>query len=1057
MLAVMAMAMAAEMTAAPSLPAQDAEGSILGFVRDQRGAPIAEAVVTVRHAETGLQLQRPTTAAGRFAFLQLPLGGPYTVRVRRLGYQPQELPAGFLAMGDRRDLVVVLVAAPAALPPVAVTGDRTPGRDDRVGGSTRISGEQLQALPNVDRDFTDLAALAPLAGPQLSLGGARYTGTGIRLDGVQARNQLRGGEPQGGPFGVSLEAVRELEVNTHVYDVGQGRQGGGEIAAATRFGTNRWQGTAFTGYRSEQLGAPRDFQGRARSLRPFSTGQLGGALGGPLVRDRLHLFLAYERQEGSEPLLAGVLDTPAAEVAAGIARDSLQRLLGVLAAAYGTSTPATQVGRIARRSAAASTFGRADWAPDDRHRLTIRHAWSRWDAPLTGGVDQPLALRESRSGVASEEHQALATLRSAVGRTAQHELRLAAGMSRRTLVPESPGVPRGFVQVRSALPDGSTGNTTVQFGGNRLAPDDSREVQLQVANQLVVPTGRWLLTLGAEQSLTHLATRIAEAQAGLFVFPSIAALEARQPIRFTRTVPLGGEPPATRQGVLDLAAFAQGAWRRDSRLAVTVGMRWDASAFLARANRNPLVERALGVRTDRRAADWRMLQPRAQLVWTPGDPGRDVFRVGGGRFAAPLVGYLQHNQLLHTGLSLADVDLRGAAVPTPDFAAYRANAAAVPGVSAAATLPPPYVNVMGALRLPATWKGSASWQRRLTSWITVTGSVLAARTTGNYAYLDRNLRATPAFTMAAEGGRGVYVPAASVPPATGLASVRDAAVSPLLGRVLSLESAGRGTQQSAVVEVEATPARGVRVQGSYAWTRARDNSTFGCCLARTAPAFTPVASDPRDLGATWASSDLELRHRGVASVLAVIPGGVTLGGRYVGVSGRPFSLVVDGDVNGDEGTGNDLAFIFDPGDPGTDPAVAASMRRLLANPDNVAGRYLRASLGRMSARNAVRTRGSHRVDLRAARPFPMGHGRQVELALDLFNALNLLNPRWGSVDQLPPGISAQNPVVNRVPLLRITGFDPVARRYRYAVNEQAGVLPRGGDPWLMQVTARVRW
>ena len=193
-----AMAMAAEMAAAPSLPAQDAEGSILGLVRDQRGAPIAEAVVTVRHAETGLQLQRPTTAAGRFAFLQLPLGGPYTVRVRRLGYQPQELPAGFLAMGDRRDLVVVLVAAPAALPPVAVTGDRTPGRDDRVGGSTRISGEQLQALPNVDRDFTDLAALAPLAGPQLSLGGARYTGTGIRLDGVQARG---GGSPRAVPLG----------------------------------------------------------------------------------------------------------------------------------------------------------------------------------------------------------------------------------------------------------------------------------------------------------------------------------------------------------------------------------------------------------------------------------------------------------------------------------------------------------------------------------------------------------------------------------------------------------------------------------------------------------------------------------------------------------------------------------------------------------------------------------------------------------------------------------------------------------------------------------------
>lgn len=54
--------------------------------------------------------------------------------------------------------------------------------------------------------------------------------------------------------------------------------------------------------------------------------------------------------------------------------------------------------------------------------------------------------------------------------------------------------------------------------------------------------------------------------------------------------------------------------------------------------------------------------------------------------------------------------------------------------------------------------------------------------------------------------------------------------------------------------------------------------------------------------------------------------------RSVSQSGRPFSLVVDGDVNGDEANGNDLAFLFDPNDPATPADVAASMRRVLANP-----------------------------------------------------------------------------------------------------------------------------
>jgi hypothetical protein len=97
------------------------------------------------------------------------------------------------------------------------------------------------------------------------------------------------------------------------------------------------------------------------------------------------------------------------------------------------------------------------------------------------------------------------------------------------------------------------------------------------------------------------------------------------------------------------------------------------------------------------------------------------------------------------------------------------------------------------------------------------------------------------------------------------------------------------------------------------------------------------------------------------------------------------------------------------------------------------------------------------MDLRVARPIAMGTRQSLELTVDLFNALNLIDPAWGSTDQLPLGISAQNPLVNRLPLLRIVGFDPVAQRYRYQVNEQAGVLPPGGDPWVLQAGVRWRW
>ncbi len=244
---------------------------------------------------------------------------------------------------------------------------------------------------------------------------------------------------------------------------------------------------------------------------------------------------------------------------------------------------------------------------------------------------------------------------------------------------------------------------------------------------------------------------------------------------------------------------------------------------------------------------------------------------------------------------------------------------------------------------------------------------------------------------------------------------------------------------------------------AYAWARARDNSTFGCCLARTATTFTPVRDDPRDLSQSWAASDFDARHRLVGTVATRLPFAFALSARYVGTSGRPFSLVVDGDINGDEANGNDRAFLFDPDDPSTPPDVAESMRRVLANRDNLARHYIRAHLGRVAGRNAIVTPWTNRVDARMTRRFALRAGpmRSAELLVDVFNLGHLLNRRWGAQYLLPAGISSQNPVVNRVPLLRVVGFDAVTQRYRYTVNESAGVLPKGGEPYQVQVGVRL--
>ncbi|HVH11546.1 MAG TPA: carboxypeptidase regulatory-like domain-containing protein, partial [Longimicrobium sp.] len=725
-----------------TLHGQTTDATMVVAVRSAGDEVLAGVTVELRNASTGFTTRGRTGSDGRATFRQLPLGGPYTVTASRIGFAPRQQTGYTLALGSRVEVALSLPDQAVALEAVVVSGDGGFARDLRLGGSTRIGGEELRSLPTTGRNFTDLAGLAPTVGPTLSVNGQRPTATDIRLDGLQSRNMLRGGELGRGPYTVSMEAIREFEVVTNVYDVTLGRQGGGTISAATREGTNTWTGTFFAYGRDDRLAAAEDFLGRGREVRDFGVLQWGGSVGGPLVRDRLHLFAAIDRQDSREPLFVADLRTPRDQVDAGIAADSLARAVSILRNLYGSSD--REIGVFDRRPRATTVFARLDWQASTRHRVTLRHNLSDWNNPNNDVGDQPLSLFESRSSIRSTDHQSLLAVRSELAASAQNELKLGVSFSDRELTPNSLA-PRGFVRVRSALPDGSAGDVRLQFGGNRLAPERSGERQLQLINTTWITRGRSTLAFGTDNSLTRLRTYIPIEQGGLFEFETLADLEALRPFRYSRQVPLRDGEQWARQTVLDAGLFAQVEWRPSDRLIASLGARYDVTAFLTPAPRNPVVETSLGLRTDHTPTDWDNLQPRAQVNWDVRGDGRDVVRVGAGAFAAQPHYYLQANSLFNSGTDLADLVLSGSAVPVPDYAAYRRDPATVPGAPPG-TAVPAYVNLTSpAFETPTTWKANLSYQRRIGERVTLAATALAARTVDNYHYVDRNLVADPAF------------------------------------------------------------------------------------------------------------------------------------------------------------------------------------------------------------------------------------------------------------------------------------------------------------------------
>jgi len=1021
-----------------SLRAQGTDASIRGQLSDSSGAPVANATVEIRNLTSGFLSQARSSDRGRYSATQLPLGGPYRIIVRAVGYRAASRDGVTLNIGSVVSVDFRLMASTVQLQEVTVSAEPT-RVIERNGAVTRIGEQQVKELPNQNRRFQDLTKLSPLAGNGTSLGGARPMSTDVRIDGVGAQMNNTG-QTFAGPLTMTVEAIREFEIVTNEYDVSKGRQGGGLINAVTKSGSNKFNGSLFSYYRDKQLTAA-DLRGVP--AQNFTVRQQGVTFSGPILKDKLSFFTVYDRTDQSLPLEITNLRGPSDEIELGLSRDSLSRMTSILARKYGLDTTQPQLGVFSRKPLSQAFFGRVDWQVSPQHRLTLRNNTTLYEDPEEIGPDQALHYAESRGGAKVNSYGSLLSLRSTFKSNLVNEFKLQALRFTRERIARNE-LPRGFVRIASKLPDNSSRTVNVQFGGNRLAPERYNERQFQLANTLYWNRGSQTITLGTDNIITKIARYLPVEQRGLFEFDNLAQLDAQTPARYSRQVPLKAGGTSADFTVADLSLFAQSEWALGRTLTASIGARVDGVTFLTGAAYNPLVEQRLGVRTDVKPNNW-MLSPRAQATWDIAGNGQHVVRVGAGRFSSQPPYNVQVNHILQSGLEAVDIIQVGAQAPRADFPSYRRDLATVPGIPAGVSPSsiPAYVNYFGKdFRVPTTWKMSAGYEYRV--WRAQLGVFgYWARTVDNFQYFDRNMVKDPYFTI--EGGRGVFVPPALINSA-GRTNNADTRVFTDLGRVLELVGDSRLEQRSIVFQGLLTLPRRSSLTMSYTRNNTQDNSSFNCCVALTST-FSPNTGDPRRLADSWGPSDANFRDKIVAAFLLPPVWGFRVTGSFVGLSGQPFSLVINGDVNGDGTATNDLAFVFDPNDPSTPADIAASMRKVLANPANRALDVIRNNLGRIAPRNVGRSPFRGQTDLRIARDINTINGQAVELTVDFFNVENLLNRKWGGQYSLG---SAQQ-------LVAVSGFNQATRKYTYRVNENVGTAVKSGSAYQIQVGARYRF
>ncbi|MBO0938655.1 TonB-dependent receptor [Fibrella sp. HMF5335] len=1039
--------------------AQTTQASILGVISEKGKTPLPGATVRVRNESTGFSTGTVTNAQGEYAFKELPLGGPYSVQVTFVGYGEQTRNGYMLNQGDAIRVNLSMEENGQTLDVVQVMASGLKNKVDNLGAATAISAKSIAALPVNGRNFTSLTDLSPLSRGG-SISGQLGSSTNYTIDGMTAKNPTSAGATtsrSGAPYSISIEAVREFKVVTNQYDVIYGRSGGGIVSAVTKAGTNRLTGSAFNYTRANWLSSSYDIRGNKR-VAPFSTNQFGFSLGGPIIKDRLHFFVVWDHQQDSRPLLIADVQSPADETRFNVTRATLDRFVGIARAQYGTAN-SPQYGSFDKVRGSDAAFARIDWQLNAKNLLTIRDNYTSDRNKLGLADNTAINIFESYGNDYNVDNSFLATLRTSVSSRFTNELKL---QHLYTYQKSSPGdqlpeanIPRNIVENVSSTIDGANRSTNIQMGGHRFAQEGFDNNVLQLINNAYYNTDKVQYTFGVDLMYTRAHSLYGSEVNGRFHYTvdgtqtALDKFEKLQPYRYYREVPLVADPSVVGH-TFNAGIYGQMTTKLAPGLEVTGGLRFDYAHYPS-SPFNQLVYDELKLRTDNQLKSF-VAQPRLQLTWDIGDHHTDYIRFGAGIFASDINNYAIINNLTFDGKHLATVDVRGANVPTPDFAAYRSNYASIPSLAAFQL---PTINMTGPnAQVPVLYKANLSYSRYLTDRLKVGVAGYASLARNNYMYVDRNMVVDPYFRLANEDNRGVYVPLSTMP-TNGAGDWLQGRISQKLGRVLELNSDGKVNQFAVVLDATYQYFRDGEISASYTWNDTRDNTSYNGNVANTATLSLPVKDDPRNLS-SLSYSDNQFRHKVV--VFGTLPTfyGVTVGFRFSGIGGTRYSLLSGANSNADFVSGtNDLAFVFDKNAESVPANVKTGLQAILDNPN--ASQSIKDYITQYSGKIAERNGGINGFygvfDLRASKRFQLYKTHSIDLSVDVFNLANLLSRTGGTNQSLGTQALYALGIPATATTPAVANFDKVNQRFVYRVNT-AGVVTPSGDPFQIQLGIR---
>src|SRR6266542_1012351 len=555
--------------------AQATTGVIEGSVVDPSGGALPGATVSLKNTATGFEQVLTTDPQGRFRGLLLPLG-PYRVTVSLAGFAKLVREGLRLEVGQTISLPLKLEIS-TVQQEVRVTAEAPIVERSRTAGATYIEEKAVNNLPNLQHNFLDFTKLTPGVttvqspdGEQLIVNGQKGIQNNVSVDGADFNNPFFG-EYRGGQrpaFTFNLDAVQEVVVVTDGANAEFGRSSSGFVNVVTKSGTNDFHGSGHLYYKNQSLAArPLDEHGNAKPEFDFNQGQLGATLGGPVKRDSLFFFLAFDGQRARSTKQT---DPNRIE----------QRVVDALAA---LGSP-DENGPIERTNDARVFLAKIDWQVSSQSLATGRYNYT-WADQNNGTFDVDSWGRSANADEKDYSNAGTATLITTFSGTLSNEFRAQWAREERPrpyLGPLITGQDRPLPDTAFDFVKG------YRFGMPFFIPVDYHDTRIQFVDNVSYIWGQHTFKAGAEYNQVASAQTFRGFGDGVFKFATTDAFldylknpsHKEDVLLYIQNVGVGGltvdEAGTQKITQKEPAVFIQDVWQPLPNLTVQAGLRWEA-------------------------------------------------------------------------------------------------------------------------------------------------------------------------------------------------------------------------------------------------------------------------------------------------------------------------------------------------------------------------------------------------------------------------------------------------------------------------------------------------